>query len=182
MQARRPIVLSLDLATVTGWCEGELGQRPTYGSVRLRGSSFGARFAALVDFVQLRLESPAPPDQVVFESPVPNTSDKGGINQGRLGIGYASMIEYACYRLSVSCFESSVSRSRKKVTGRGGGFGSRDGAKRHVVEWCRANGFDPHDDNAADAIILWKHAELVGGGAATVEQREDSRQSWMVPA
>lgn len=180
--ARRPIVLALDLATTTGWCEGELGQRPTYGSVRLKGNTFGARFAALADFLALRMESPAPPTQIVFESPVPNTSDKGGINQGRLGIGFASIVEYACYRFAIACFESSVSRSRKNVTGRGGGFGSRDGAKRHVTQWCRANGFDPHDDNAADAIVLWKHAELVGGGAATVEQPQDGRGVWMVPA
>lgn len=180
--ARRPIVLALDLASVTGWCEGELGQRPTYGSVRLVGSTFGARFAALADFLQGRFESPAPPSQVVFESPLPSSADAGGINQGRLGIGFAAMVEYACYRYATPCFESSVSRTRKQVTGRGGGFGTRDGAKRHVIEWCRQNGFDPHDDHAGDAIILWVHTEKVRLGGEAVDRRRDGRASWMVPA
>ena len=177
----RLIVLALDLGTTTGWCEGELGAHPVYGSVRLVGSSFGARFAALADFLQDRFESPAPPHQVVFEAPLPRT-DAAGINAGRLGIGLASIVEYACHRYAIPCFESNTSRTRKQVTGRGGGWKSRDEGKRHVVDWCRANGFDPHDDNAADSIVLWKHTEQVRLPGVAASADGSRRRSWMVPA
>lgn len=148
-------VLCLDLARKLGWCVGIPGARPHYGTVELRGATHGAVYASLVDWLEdaIRLHRPA---EIIAEAPLVR-GDHAGMDAGRLALGMIAHLELVAHDHSIRLLEEHVSRTRKHVIGRGN-F-ARGTAKSEVMAWCRANGFDPGDDNAADAIVLWKHVE-----------------------
>lgn len=156
------VVLTLDLARKLGWCAGAPGARPHFGTVELRGHSHGAVYAALVDWLEdaIRLHAPA---EIVAEAPLVR-GDHAGMDAGRLALGMIAHLELVAHDHGIRLLEEHVSRTRKAVIGRGN-F-AKGTAKTEVMAWCRAQGFDPPDDNAADAICLWKHVEQIRAGRA----------------
>lgn len=149
------VVLALDLATRTGWCAGRPGERPRFGVWQLRGMTPGERYAALDDILRdsIKIHQPT---EIVFEAPLVR-GDHAGINAGRLALGFVAIVELVAYDHSLRVSEVYASQTRKAVLGRGN-F-EKGKAKEAVAAWCNANGFDPPDDNAADAVVLWKHVE-----------------------
>ncbi len=172
-------VLTLDLATRTGWCEGHLGDVPRFGVLRLSDATIAGRCCALEDWLWARLEGPDPPKEVIFEAPLPRT-DSLGINAGRLGMGLVTIVECACFRRGVDCFESSVATTRKEIIGRG--TFKKGEAKLAVHNWCQENGWDPPDDNAADALVLWFHTLRVRRPGAPLPRGPRSGAAFLVSA
>jgi len=150
-------VLFLDIATTTGWCEGEPGGKPTHGAQRLApvGADTPEVAAGMIKWLGGRLQAFVP-HLLVYEAPfMPATMNR---NTTRLTFGLSMVAEGVAYRMGVRTIrEANLNSIRKAMMGfvpRGkGGF-----VKRAVIDHVRALGYDPQDDNAADAILGWLYA------------------------
>ncbi|WP_342163038.1 hypothetical protein [Methylobacterium sp. SD21] len=143
-----PKILTLDLATRLGWACGSPDAEPHYGSYRLPSTGNGiGRFGDAYDqwlLDMITLESPA---LVVFEAPF--VSNTGNANTARKLMGLCWQTEIACYRRDVQCLEHGNNSIKKTFAGHG--FAS----KGDMIAACQRFGWDPKDDNAADALALW---------------------------
>lgn len=148
-------VLALDLATVTGWAAGDTASRPACGSVRLVGGAPVDRWLALWDWLDAAITI-HDPREIVFEAPLVRSD-----NAARTLIGLSVVVELVARERSVRCTESNIAHTRKQIIGRG--TFPKGEAKGAVVAWAKAEGFDPPDDNAADALVLWHYAAKVRG-------------------
>lgn len=160
-------VIFLDLATQMGWCEGVPGEKPTSGTVRLAspGSPPSAVFGGLVAFLAARLTT-FKYRMVVYEAPMDPRHMKTNINTARMLIGMPAIVEGLCdqtghYRIA----EASVNDVRKHLLNM---RPAKDQAKAAVISKLRTMGFDPSDDNEADAIAGWLYAgAILAPGTAT---------------
>ncbi len=149
-------ILALDLASTTGWCWGEPGQRPWLDSVQLApGGSVGERCCALVDWLDDSSQT-FRPDLIVFEAPLPR-GQHSGIQAGRIALGLAAACEMFGVRKAIRCTEGNVNQARKHVLGRG------NATKDDAVAACRAAGLTPSTHDAADAWVLWRFAVMMRG-------------------
>jgi hypothetical protein len=154
--------MTLDTARTTGWCVGAPGERPHYGSVTFRGPSHGAVYGAFVDWCDdaIRLHQPA---QIIVEAPL-HRGGHLGQDAALLSLGFLAHLELLCHDHAVTLLTEHVQRTRKAVIGRGN-F-AKGTAKAEVLAWCKAQGYDPPDDNAADALVLWRYVEQLRLGRA----------------
>lgn len=85
------------------------------------------------------------------------SGDFSGRDAALLALGFAAHVELWCWDNGVRQIPSvPVGTARKAVLGRGS-F-AKGTAKGVVLDWARREGFEPGDDNAADALLLWHHA------------------------
>lgn len=147
-------VLTLDLGSWTGWCEGHLDGVPRYGVWKLRDKERVDRARALRDLLFDRFEGPDRPVEVVFESPLHRGQQRGEA-QVRLAHSLVAHVEACCRDFNITFYESHVQSTRKAVLGRG--HFKAGTAKQAVAEFCASQGWEPADDNAADALVLWFH-------------------------
>lgn len=148
-------VMTLDLATRTGWCCGIPGQRPRFGVQKLGGTSRAQVYSSLLAFLDQSLQVHQF-GELVIEAPLVR-GEHSGIEAGRRAIGMVEHVTLFAYDNSIPLSEEHVGSTRKAVLGRG--TFPKGEAKGEVLAWCRQNGFEPPDDNAADALVLWKHVE-----------------------
>ncbi len=148
-------ILFLDLATVTGWAEGEPGGRATSGRIRLgSGSTNGEVGKAFNAFLAPRLAS-FRPARVIYESPF--VAGMKNVNTVRLTFGLAFMTETICSIYGVPVMEANLNTIRKQTLGfvpRGKGVD----VKAPIIDHVRALGYEPEDDNQADALLGWLYA------------------------
>ncbi len=153
-------ILALDLASRFGWCRGEIGGKPIYGSARFapEGASNAEICSGAIRQVT-QMISTFRPRVVVIEAPMAPSQMAGRttVKVARILLGLPFLVEGIAYSLGVyEIREANVQDVRKHFIGvrtvKGGG------AKAVVVDRCRALGDDPQDDNAADAIALWDFA------------------------
>jgi Holliday junction resolvasome RuvABC endonuclease subunit len=147
-------ILALDLARNTGWAYGTAGpgmDRPRSWGVWDLGSAarggHGAVLASLSDWIgdAFRLYRPS---LVVMEAPLPPQAQTHA-NTARLMLGYCAVVELLCYRWSIPLREQGAPEVRKRTIGRA----RLD--KAEIVQWCRSQGLEISDHNAADAVVLW---------------------------
>ncbi len=143
-----PKILALDLATKTGWAVGSPDGEPRYGTKVLpsTGEDIG-RFAAaynewLLDMITL--ENPA---LIVFEAPI--LAGQTTLTTARKLGGLAWHTEFVCNLRQVRCAEHHLQSVKKFFAGSG------RADKAAMMEAARRHGWDPKDDNAADALGLW---------------------------
>jgi Holliday junction resolvasome RuvABC endonuclease subunit len=155
-------ILALDTARTTGWCCGVPGERPHYGAVTFNGPSHGAVYGAFCDWVEdaIRLHKPR---EIVVESPL-HRGGHLGQDAALLAFGFLAHLELLCHDHAVRLMAEHVQTSRKNVIGRGN-F-AKGTAKQAVMDWCRAQGFNPPTHDAADAIVLWLYASQLRLGKA----------------
>lgn len=154
-------ILALDIATTTGWAEGLPGERPVSGSIRLAppGSSHAAVYGAMLAFLGARL-SAFRYRMVIFEAPL-DPRWKGAMtntNTARLLLGLPAVVEAVAYQTGHMPREATSGDVRKHT------LGCRPKAaeaKPMVIAKAREMGFDPRDDNEADALMLWHYARDV---------------------
>lgn len=160
-------ILALDVATQTGWAFGNIRtNRPSSGSVRFGGKNaeLGARLsdcrAWLADFIAVNPKTRL----LVFEAPVAQSffGKHTSMQATRLLIGLVSIVEeYATTHnrndptKSIDVREARVSDVRAHFLG--SNRLKRDEAKRATQQKCRLLGWNPIDDNAADALALWSY-------------------------
>lgn len=161
-------VIALDLATVTGWAVWRPAGSVAYGSRRLgrAGDADGAFFAGYHSWLadMITVEQPA---AIVFEAPWvgPDTHQQ----TARRLMGLAVVTELVAHLREIPRVrEVNVASVRKHFVGNG--RGERAAMKRAVIEGCRQRGWDPKDDNAADALAVLDfalHCFRVPGAPAT---------------
>lgn len=144
-------ILTLDLASVSGWAYGHASARLTrpdaFGAWNLGKGASAARWAALADQLGDTI-SMFQPSLVVFEAPLPPQAQTQA-NIARLLWGLCTVAELICYRRSIECREQSAVQPRKQL------IGKARPDKDQIVQWCRSRGLDITDHNAADAVVLW---------------------------
>jgi len=151
-------VLALDVATSTGWCFGATSENmPHYGSIRFAepGATLGQIMAGglgwFVDFVKVNQ-----PDLIVCEaSNAHHMAGKTTLKTIQVLIGLPAMFEGLAWRLGIKDVREVTTKECRDYF-----IGSnprRDVAKPMVIAKCRALGYEPQDDDAADAISLWEY-------------------------
>lgn len=154
-------ILALDLALTTGWALGTpMDKVPTSGSIKIArdDASMAKLFCDwrvyLRDFLLLH------PDitLVVFESPLLPFMKQGKTNIDTLRrlIGLAAVTEELLYSLGkYDIREARVADVRSHFIG--SNRHKRAEAKTLTIRRCRQLGWEPQDDNAADALALWDY-------------------------
>lgn len=149
-------ILFLDLASQMGWCEGEPGGTPRFGTERLapEGSSHAATFAGMTKWLGRRLQA-FKPRLIVYEAPIPPIHMKGRTNLSttRVAFGLAAITESVAYLSGVyDIREAQIGDVRRFFLKRNPKSAT---AKTETIAQCRLLGFEPQDDNAADALAGW---------------------------
>lgn len=150
-------ILFLDIATTTGWAEGLPGDRPVSGKLRLapEGSKPAAIFGGMLAFLGARL-SAFRYRMIVYEAPMDPRHMKTNINTARVLLGLPAVVEAVAHQTGHHAIrEANVHDVRKHLLG---GRPAKGDAKREVIASLRGLGFDPADDNEADAIAGWLYA------------------------
>lgn len=152
-------MLTLDLATQTGWAEGVFGEPPRSGSVRLAsaGATRAEVLAGAFRFLGERWKA-WKPHVVVFEAPLAPSvmAGKTNFNTTRTLIALPGIVEALCVLKGIwSVREARVFDVRKFLLGANppGAIG-----KKLVMQRMRELGHEPQDDNESDALALWYYA------------------------
>ena len=164
--ADAPLIAAFDLATLTGYAIGRAGERPRFGTWRLKHPDDEPEQAWRNLGCKLRDECEAfRPDIVVYEAALPPRA-KGaeGITNSKTTVmllGLPGALQGVCGCYGVRARKMYVQSVRKSFLG----LGRPENPKRAVMAHCRALGFDVKDDNAADALAIWHvQAGYVFGG------------------
>src|SRR5579864_7006457 len=151
-----PIVLALDLASVSGWAVGEPGSKPLHGSIRFatKGASHEAIFANAFRWMNGMLLAHAP-KLVVWEAPMPTSFKTSNVNTTTLLYGLPAVIGAAAYlRGGYDIRKANTSDVRNHFIGSNP---KRAKAKGLVIRQCCAMGWNCSDDNEADALATWSY-------------------------
>lgn len=154
-------IAALDLATTSGWAFADGAGEPVYGSQRMgpRGGSLGDCFLAFDRWVNARIEEWRP-EVIVFEAPL--LVSRGSVMVVQRLMGLAAIAELIALKRGVRIYRAEGSTVTKAFTGRGARFaGGSAEKKRLVIETCKRYGWNPKDDNAADALAVLQYAQSV---------------------
>lgn len=151
-------VLALDLASTTGWAVGEPGMMTAHGSVRFasKGASHEAIFAHAFEWMDEKIAI-YDPGLVVWEAPLATSLKSGFTTSDTTTVlfGLPAVIGLCAYRRGIYDIRKAETRSvRLHFIGQNP---KRAQAKRLVIQQCRSHGWDPIDDNEADALAVWSY-------------------------
>lgn len=165
------VILALDIATMTGWARGEAGEKPTYGTVRLKKPDEPVRVAGynMMCFLADAFRA-GRPDFVCWEEAlqpvfhVRRAAETGEIAQNNASMTLPVILDgviYACCRrANVECAPVNRMKVLKHFTGKAK-WGGRAEAKKAVVGRCHALGLmQAHEknDDMADALAIFDWA------------------------
>ena len=159
-------ILALDLARVAGFACGRPGETPVHGSVMFAkdGASMAAVLHGCRSWLRSYLIANPQIQLIVFEAPLLASFKRGKTTNAttRQLIGLCAVVEELLYSLTgYDVREAMVVRVRSHFIGSNP---KRARAKAMTVAMCRMRGWDPEDDNAADALALWDYqCSFVGG-------------------
>ncbi len=151
-------ILALDVATKTGVCVGVPGaNRPRAWTVDLGKSPIQRKLSNALVMTQ-GLITAHKPDLIVIEAPI------GGQKVNASLIKMVGCIEGCAFNRGVKTHSVSLATVRKRFLGKA--FTKRDfphlsekdarvAVKRLVVDRCRLIGWEPENDDEADAMALW---------------------------
>lgn len=152
-------LLFLDLATKFGWCEGEPGGKPIFGSERFapEGSGSGAVFGGAFKWTFTRCQAFRPKTIVVEAALDPrHLGSKTTRDTAMRLIGLPACIEGAAYLCGVyDVREARADDIRYFLLGQ---KVKKAEAKRLVIGKLRDLGYDVSDPDAADALAGWLYA------------------------
>jgi hypothetical protein len=157
-----PDILALDLATVSGFARGVVGEAPrAAGSIRFgrEDASSPAVFAHALQWIAAMLEPKPRPDVLILEAMLPPGAAAGATNRdtrNRLAGLHGIIRGVAHLRGIYNISEASVGDIRAHFIG--SRILKRKAAKAEVLMRCRQLGWPANDDNAADALALWSFA------------------------
>jgi hypothetical protein len=148
--AQRSALLALDLGSTTGWALRVGGGAVMSGSVSFRGSRFdggGMRFLRFRGWLDRVLADAGDIDAIYFEE----VRRHIGTDAAHLYGGVLATLSAWCEEHGIAYEGVPVGSIKRHVTGKG------NADKALVIEAIRTRGFDPKDDNEADAlaILLW---------------------------
>jgi Holliday junction resolvasome RuvABC endonuclease subunit len=147
-------ITALDLGTCTGWASARPGGEPVYGHWWLpadRGDgAFFSRFRQLLlDHVTVHA-----PRLIVYEAPLITASATSMQAVMRL-FGLAAHTVEIAYAREVRCERANNATVKKHVTDNG------RAKKPEIMDAIRARGWQPENENVADAlaVMLWAEAK-----------------------
>jgi Holliday junction resolvasome RuvABC endonuclease subunit len=142
-------LITLDLATSTGYTDGDAGGEFLFGTFTIPARERENLGGKAIDFERWLVrffEQGQPVKLVVFEQPIlPAKSD---IRVVRLLHGLAFLVELECWRHRVECVEQNLMPVKKFWTG--DGWASKD----KMIEAAQQRGLAPANSHEADAIAL----------------------------
>lgn len=146
----RPI-LTLDLATCTGFCVGTPDQRPTLGHKRLRstGEDVGSFLIEWDEWLSAKVAE-VEPSVIVMEAPILAGSATPHVTRKLHAL--AGITEMVAVRANIECCEVYPVTVKKALTGSG------RADKDQMLAACRTYGFTPVVSDEADAFGIWLHA------------------------
>lgn len=152
-------IMFLDLASRFGWCEGTPGEKPRYGSQRFapEGADSPAVFAGAIKWIGERMQA-FRPKVLVYEAPLDprHMGKRTNLQTASTLLGLPACIEGTAYLSGVyDIRQARIDDIRMHLLSRRPG---RQTAKTEVIDRLHALGYQPQDDNAADAIAGWLFA------------------------
>jgi len=160
-------VLSLDIATTTGWAFGDAGEKPRHGTFTLQptGEDLGRYGYAYVQWLTSTVRE-LRPKEIVYEAPVlpqPRfNKEKGKIEQLtnimtlRKLYSLTTLTEMVALSEAVPCEEISAGQWRKEFLGQHyPRSGTRDDLKRAAIAVCRMMKWEPNGSDDAEALGIW---------------------------
>ena len=143
-------IAALDLATRTDWARWGPGAAVRHGSFTLpsTGPEVG-RFLAAFDG-RLASVLAVMPDLVVFETPWVGPATHQATARKLMCL--AGFLEFFCHRAAIPCREVNNNTVRKHFCGKGNA--PRREMKALVMQACRARGWQPANDDEADALAV----------------------------
>jgi len=146
------LILSLDMATCTGWACGYADKGvPVLGHLKLPSTKKDLGHwmeAALIEYGEL-LDT-THPDHVIYESPF--LGGKTQLVTLRKLYTLASVIEYLCRQRKIPVSEVAITTVKKTLTGSG------RAQKEDMLQAARKMGMSPSNFDEADAFGIWLHA------------------------
>lgn len=161
-------ILSLDIASRTGWWFGHADHHPRKhegGSVRIRRTEeehemSAVNIAAFIHEQFLTGIRPAP-DLIVAEAMMALTGQKSE-DAARVAMCAHTGLWAACYKHAIPLRRIAASTARKHFIGRGRAVPGED-IKRAVRDRCAILGYcakDEKDFNKTDAVAVWDWAKV----------------------
>lgn len=147
-------MLCLDLGTKTGWASAMPGEAPSHSHIRLpndRGD--GAFFSAFRCFL-LDMVTVTAPRLIVYEAPL-ITSGMTHVQTVFRLFGLAAHTVEIAHISEVRCEPANNATVKKFLTDNG------RAKKPEVMDAIRARGWEPDDENEADAlaVLLWAESK-----------------------
>lgn len=141
-------ILTLDLATSTGWAFGSPGAVPSFGTHVLpsTGANVGRFLASHADWMR-SIISENEINHVCFEAPI--LPKKTQIVTLRKLYSLAGLTELMCHRHGIDCTEADNSKVKKYFAGKS------YAKKPEMIAAAKDRGFDVRNDDEADAIAIW---------------------------
>lgn len=149
-------LLTLDLATYTGWASGspdvQSAGEVRVGSIRLpaTGDDIG-RYLDAFDTWLNSMISVEDPGLIVYEAPI-ISAGKTDINTARKLMGLGGHTEFVGLRRFVQVREINIGTIKKELAGNG------RADKDAMIAAAKAEGVDVKDEHQADAFGIWKTA------------------------
>lgn len=165
MSLLRPVILALDVATLTGYCLGRVGARePLIGSINLRdvGTSRPRRFLYLAKSLASLFASHEI-DQVRFESPmnIAVAARVGATEEVMLLLrGAIGVVECEAARAGIEDIDSfTVQEARKHVLDVG--RVPKGTGKKEVMKAVTALGYKCANEDQSDALAGWLYCSAL---------------------
>lgn len=143
-------VIALDLGTSTGWAHRGATAAITSGSHSFRPGRFdggGMRYLRFVRWLDELQATAGPISEVYFEE----VRRHAGLDAAHAYGGFLAHLTAWCERHSIPYQGVPVGTIKRSITGRG------NADKQAMIQAVRRLGFDPADDNEADALALLHH-------------------------
>lgn len=137
-------ILAIDPATQLGWALKETGKKPKYGTESFHNNQFdgaGMRYLKFRNWLEIKL---GPGDVVAYEAVEQHTSTYAAHHYG----GWVSQIQAVCEHYEIPYTGYPVGTIKKYWTGKG------SAGKEAMIHEAQKRGYNPQDDNAADALAI----------------------------
>ena len=154
-----PSILALDLGTTTGWAIRNSRCRILHGTSEFRPSRFeggGMRYLRFGKWLDQTLEITGGVDVVYFEE----IRRHAGTDAAHVHGGLLATLTSWCEANGIPYQGVAVGTIKRFATGKG------NADKAAMIATIRSRGFDPADDNEADAIAILLWAIETNGGLA----------------
>ncbi len=157
LTGRIQVLLALDLGTTTGYAVRTRDGVIASGTVSFRPSRYdggGMRYLRFRAWLETMAENVSGIDVIHFEEIRRHVSTDAAHVHG----GFLAMLASWCEQRSIAYQGVPVGTIKRHVTGKG------NADKAAVIAAVRARGFNPVDDNEADAIAILLWATETDGG------------------
>ncbi len=151
-------ILALDLGTSTGWALRRPGGAIVSGTQHFRPGRYeggGMRYLRLLGWLNELQETAGPVTSVYFEE----VRRHAGVDAAHAYGGFLATLTCWAEPLEIPYQGVPVGTIKRHATGKG------NADKAAVIAAMRAKGFNPGDDNEADALALLLWATEAQGGA-----------------